>query len=48
MLAPSSSAQSLKIQDWIEVICAHDFRFCPNLREVFAGLQSEMSGFRTS
>jgi hypothetical protein len=40
-----SSAESLKISDWIEVIRANDFRFCPNLREVIAGLQWEIDDF---
>jgi hypothetical protein len=41
-----SSAESLRIPGWIEVIHPNDFRFCPNLREVIASLQREISGFR--
>jgi hypothetical protein len=41
-----SSTESLRIPDWIEVVRADEFRFCPNLREVIAGLQREISGFR--
>jgi hypothetical protein len=41
-----SSVESLRISDWIEVIHADDFRFCPNLREVIADLQREVGGFR--
>jgi hypothetical protein len=39
-----SSAKSLRIPDWIKVVRADDFRFCPNLREVIAGLQREIGG----
>jgi hypothetical protein len=46
MLVLDLSAESLKIPDWIEVIHADDFRFCPNLQEVIAGLQREIDGFR--
>jgi hypothetical protein len=46
MLVLYSSAESLRIPDWIEVIRADDFRFCPHLREVIAGLQREIDGFR--
>jgi hypothetical protein len=46
MLVLYSSAESLRIPDWIEVIHADDFRFCPNLREVTAGLQREIDDFR--
>jgi hypothetical protein len=45
MLVLYSSADSLIIPDWIEVIRADDFCFCPNLREVIAGLQREIDGF---
>jgi hypothetical protein len=41
-----TSAESLRIPDWIEVIRAEGFRFCPNLREVIAGLQREIEGSR--
>jgi hypothetical protein len=41
-----SSAESLRIPDWIDVVHADDFRSCPNLREVIAGLQREIGGFR--
>jgi hypothetical protein len=34
------------IADWIEIVRAGDFRFCSNLREVFAGLQREIGCFR--
>jgi hypothetical protein len=46
MLVLYSSVESLRIPDWIEVIRADDFRFCPNLRQVIAGLQREIDGFR--
>jgi hypothetical protein len=46
MLVFYSSAESLRIPDWIYVVQTDDFRFCPNLREVFAGLQREIGGFR--
>jgi hypothetical protein len=46
MLVLYSAADSLRILDWIEFIRAADFRFCPNIREVFAGLQREIGGFR--
>jgi hypothetical protein len=46
MLILYSSAESLRIPDWIKIIHADDFRFCPNLREVIAGLQREIGGFR--
>jgi hypothetical protein len=46
MLALYSSAECLRIPDWIEVIHADDFRLCPNFGEVFAGLQREIDGFR--
>jgi hypothetical protein len=45
MLVLYSSAESLRIPDWIEVIRAADFCFCPNLREVIVGLQREIDGF---
>jgi hypothetical protein len=45
MLALYSSAESLRIPDWIDVVHADDFRSCPNLREVIAGLQREIGGF---
>jgi hypothetical protein len=45
MLVLYSSAESLRIPDWIDVVRADDFRFCPNLREVIAGLQREIGGF---
>jgi hypothetical protein len=38
MLVLYSSAESLRIPDWVEAVRADGFRFCPNLREVFAGL----------
>jgi hypothetical protein len=38
MLVLYSSAESLRISDWIEIIHADDVRLCPNLRGVFAGL----------
>jgi hypothetical protein len=41
-----SSAESLRIPGSIEVIHADDFWFCFNLREVIAGLQREIKGFR--
>jgi hypothetical protein len=41
-----SPAELLRIPDWIEVVHRDDFRFCPNLREVIAGLQLEIFGFR--
>jgi hypothetical protein len=40
-----SSAESLRIPDWIEVVRADGFRFCPNLRKVIVGLQREIGGF---
>jgi hypothetical protein len=40
-----SSVESLRIPDSIDVVRAEDFRFCPNLREVIAGLQREIGGF---
>jgi hypothetical protein len=46
MLVLYSAAKSLRIPDWIEIIHTDDFRFCPNLREVIAGLQREIGGFR--
>jgi hypothetical protein len=45
MLVLYSSAESLRIPDWIEVIRVDDFWFCPNLREVIVGLQREIDGF---
>jgi hypothetical protein len=41
-----SAAESLRIPDWIEVVRADDFRFCPNLHEISAGLQRESAGVR--
>jgi hypothetical protein len=46
MLVLYSSVESLRIPDWIDVVHAADFRSCPNLREVIAGLQREIGGFR--
>jgi hypothetical protein len=46
MLVFYSSAELLRIPDWIDVLHADDFRSCPNLREVIAGLQREIDGFR--
>jgi hypothetical protein len=46
MLVLHSAAESLRIPDWIEIIHAEDFGFCPNLREIIAGLQREIGGFR--
>jgi hypothetical protein len=41
-----SATESLRIPDWIDVVHAEDLRFSPNLREVIAGLQREIGGFR--
>jgi hypothetical protein len=46
MLVLYSSAESLRIPDWIKVIRANDLCFCPNLRKVIAGQQREIDGFR--
>jgi hypothetical protein len=46
MLVLHSSAESVRIPDWIEVIHADDFCSYPNLRDVIAGLQREIDGFR--
>jgi hypothetical protein len=46
MFVRYSSAESLRISDWIEVIGADDFHFCPNLREVITSLQQEVGGVR--
>jgi hypothetical protein len=40
-----SSAESLRIPDWIEVVHADDFRFCPNLRGVIAGGSGKSTAF---
>jgi hypothetical protein len=41
-----SSAESLRIPDCLEVIRADDFRFYPNIQEIFAGLHREIDGCR--
>jgi hypothetical protein len=46
MLVLYSSAESLKIPDWVKVVRAYDFCFCPNFRKVIAGQQQEIHGFR--
>jgi hypothetical protein len=45
MLVLYPSMELLRILDWIEVIRAGDFRFCPDLCEIIAGQQREISGF---
>jgi hypothetical protein len=45
MLVLYSAVESLMFPDLIEVARPDDFRFRPNFREVFAGLQREIGGF---
>jgi hypothetical protein len=46
MLVLYLSAESLRIPDWIEVICVYDFHISSNLNEIIAGLHEEIDDFR--